>query len=211
MDILIGGGNIAFCAANGECSKAFDGTEDTEVPSSASSNEQPEGILSKVKELLPRLKMKFPNGLARGRDGLIYVPSTTDGQVRVFSINQDKTLKQIDTIHTGMPLDNISPDAKGDLYVPGFPKVLQTFNVVKNPYSAYSPVTIWRIRKTADAKSGGGGESANYKVEKVIEDRDSKVLSFATTVRHDVKTGRLFIGSKLSSLIKNFEDKRLFY
>ena len=203
MDILIGGGNIAFCAANGECSKAFDGTEDTEVASTASSNEQAEGILGKLKDYLPRLKMKFPNGLARGKDELIYVPSTSDGQVRVFSINQDKTLKQIDTIHTGMPLDNISPDAKGDLYVPGFPKVLQTFNVVKNPYEAQSPVTIWRIRKLAeDTKSGAGGESAsNYKVEKVIEDRDSEVLSFATTVRHDVKTGRLFIGSKLTSLI----------
>ena len=36
----------------------------------------------------------------------------------------------------------------------------------------------------------------DYRVEKVIEDKDAKVLSGSTTVRHDVKTGRLFVSGK---------------
>ncbi len=143
---------------------------------------------------MPRSKLRFPNGLTRGQDGLLYVPSSVDGQIRVYSINEDRTLKQIDSIHTGIPLDNISPDAKGDMYVPGFPKALQMLKVADDPYKVSSPVTIFRIRKTGTGKSAA--ESSQYTVEKVIEDKDSKVLSAATTVRHDAKTGRLFISGK---------------
>lgn len=159
-------------------------------------NEPPYKVyLDKALKLIPKTKLKFPNGLTRGLDGLIYVPSTVDGQIRVFSINEDKTLKQIDTIHVGMPLDNVSPDVNGDMYVPGFPSLFQNLKGMANPFHEIAPVSIFRIRKKA-AAGAEGEKSVEYHVEKVLEDRDSKVLAGSTTVRHDVKTGRLFVGGE---------------
>jgi hypothetical protein len=67
-------------------------------------------------------------------------------------------------------------------------------------------VTIWRIRKTVDVGKSGV-RSVDYRVEKVLEDKDSKVLSGSTTVRHDVKTGRLFISGKSATMaLGNFEN-----
>lgn len=94
-----------------------------------------------------------------------------------------------------MPLDNVSPDAKGDLYVPGFPSLFKSLKGIENPFDEAAPVSIWRIRKTVDV-GPEGVKSVDYRVEKVIEDKDAKVLSGSTTVRHDAKTGRLFIGGK---------------
>jgi hypothetical protein len=133
--------------------------------------------------------------LTRGFDNLIYVPSTIDGVIRVYALTQDNLLRLIDTIHTGMPLDNISPDARGDLYVAGFPDLRQTLKSLADPLNVDAPASILRIRKTVDADASGV-RSVDYRVEKVVEDREGKIISGATTVRHDVKTGRLWIGSK---------------
>jgi hypothetical protein len=92
-----------------------------------------------------------------------------------------------------MPLDNISPDANGDIYVAGFPSLYQSWKGLEDPYNENSPVTIWRIRKTVDVRK----RKVDYRVEKVIEDREGKVLSGSSTVRHDAKTGRLFVSGKL--------------
>jgi hypothetical protein len=37
-----------------------------------------------------------------------------------------------------------------------------------------------------------------YEVKKMLEDRESAVLNGATTVLHDIKTGKLFIGAASS-------------
>jgi hypothetical protein len=131
--------------------------------------------------------------MTRGFDGLFYVPSAIDGQIRVVALQSDKSLRLVDTIHVGMPLDNISPDANGDIYATGFPNLYQSWKGLGDPYNENSPVTIWRIRKTVDVRK----RKIDYRVEKVIEDREGKVLSGSATVRHDVKTGRLFISGKL--------------
>lgn len=155
----------------------------------------------------PKSKLKFPNGLTRGFDNLIYVPSSVDGQIRVFSLSPSTNLlTQIDTIHVGMPLDNVSPDANGDLYVPGFPNFLQTSKALADPYNEPSPASIFRIRKTVDA-GADGVRSVDYRVEKVVEDKEGSVLSGATTVRHDVKTGRLWIGAAVSPYLMVCEPK----
>jgi hypothetical protein len=191
---LIGGGNVVFCNVNGECHTAVSGDEpDEEVPIIAT-DPQPlyKEYLDKALAMLPKTKLKFPNGLTRGFDNLIYVPSTMDGQIRVYVLTSDNLLQQIDTIHTGMPLDNISPDAKGDLYVAGFPNLRKALAGLADPMNVDAPSSILRIRKTVNVEN----RKVDYRVEKVVEDREGKVLSGATTVRHDVKTGRLFIGGK---------------
>ncbi|CBX99215.1 hypothetical protein IAQ61_000670 [Plenodomus lingam] len=199
LDPIIGGGNVAYCDGNGQCHDAFSRDEKMAnlAPSAphnqAKFNTWMSAYLAKIEHLMPKLKLKFPNGLARGFDGLFYLPSTVDGQIRVLALKDDKTLQQIDTIRVGMPLDNVSPDAKGDLYVPGFPN-LQSVKGFGDPYGQPAPATIWRIRKTVDANADGV-RSVDYRIEKVIEDKDSKVIAGATTVRHDARTGRLFIAA----------------
>jgi len=43
---------------------------------------------------------------------------------------------------------------------------------------------VWRVTRTSEG----------YKKVKVLEDREMEVLNQVSTVQHDVKTGRLFIG-----------------
>jgi len=186
-----------YCKSNNECHTAVAGDEPNEQLPFNPSKIQPlyKTYLDKVLSLLPKTKLKFPNGLTRGFDGLYYVPSSVDGQVRVYALTTDNMLRLIDTIHTGMPLDNISPDARGDLYVIGFPDLLRSMKALDDPLHLDAPSTVLRIRKTVDA-GPDGVRSVDYRVEKVIEDKEGKVISGATTVRHDAKTGRLFIGGE---------------
>lgn len=197
LDPIIGGGNVAFCNVNGECHTAVSGDEpDEELPAHL---RQPEPLfkeyLNKARALLPKPKLKFPNGLTRGFDNLIYLPSSIDGRIRVYAVTKNNMLRLVDTIHTGYPLDNISPDARGDLYVAAFPNILNAIKSMADPFNLDlgAPATVLRIRKTVDMER----KKVDYRVEKVLEDRDAKVLSGSTTVRHDVKTGNLWIGGKL--------------
>jgi hypothetical protein len=173
LELFIGGGTVAYCSYTGECHTA---TSAPEYPNFTKN-------------------LKFPNGLARAEDGLIYVPSTADGTVKVFTLQPNQTMHLLHTIPVGMPLDNVSPDAKGDLWVPGFPDVRQLLKSTSDPYEHVSPSTIFRIRKVASKGKEGG---LAYEVEKMLEDKEGKVISGATTVVHDAKSGRLFIGAAVS-------------
>lgn len=174
LEPVIGGGTVAFCSSSGECHGAT----------------SPPGVDI-------RKNLKFPNGLAKGHDGLIYVPSSADGTVKVFALQPDQTLIQLHTIRLGMPLDNITPDKRGDLWVPGFPDTRQTFKGMANPYEEISPATVFRIRKV-DRQGDGKLE---YEVTKVIEDKEAKVIDGATTVVHDVKSKRLFMGGAVAPFL----------
>ncbi|KAF1913087.1 hypothetical protein BDU57DRAFT_589827 [Ampelomyces quisqualis] len=198
LDFVIGGGSVAFCNVNGDCHTAVSGDEPDEILS-ANIDPQPlyKEYLNKALSVLPKTKLKLPNGLTRGFDNLIYVPSSVDGQIRVYAINSHSLLQQIDTVYTGMPLDNISPDARGDLYVAGFPDIRATVKGMADPTNLDVPSTILRIRKTVDLER----KKVDYRVEKVLEDREGKIVSGATTVRHDVRTGRLWMGAAVHPYI----------
>ncbi|KAH8723715.1 serum paraoxonase/arylesterase-like protein [Phaeosphaeriaceae sp. PMI808] len=194
LDYFIGGGNVAYCSLDGACHTAVTGTEETPLPPNSQVQPRYKQYLTQFLSALPKPGLKMPNGLTRGFDNLIYVPSTVDGRIRVYALTTTNTLRLIDEIHVGMPLDNVSPDANGDLYVAGFPDLVKAVKGFADPLHVDAPASIFRIRKTVDGGPGGVG-SADYRVEKVVEDREGKVISGATTVRHDVKTGRLFIGA----------------
>ncbi|KAE9372007.1 calcium-dependent phosphotriesterase [Stipitochalara longipes BDJ] len=153
LDIYIGGGNAAYCPASGPCKAAT------------------------------HSKFRFPNGLVRGTDGLVYVPESAGGSIHVMELQDDGTLKEVDLIKIGMPLDNLSVDANGDIWASGLTKALQAIPAAHNPFKAQAPTTVWRVSKTPEG----------YKTFKVLEDRDKKVLTQISTIQHDVKTGRLFI------------------
>jgi hypothetical protein len=182
LESIIGGGTVAYCSYTGECHTASD----------------PVGFDI-------RKNLKFPNGLAKGDDGLFYVPSSADGTVKVFALQPNQTLTQLHTIRVGMPMDNITPDANGDLWVPGFPDARQTFKGLANPYDEISPATVFKISKL---KSEGIDGKLEYEVKKVLEDKESKVINGATTVVHDVKTGRLFLGAAAAPYIVVCEPRK---
>lgn len=133
------------------------------------------------------------NGVARGADGLIYVASTISGTISVYSLTPSTDsagfqsgFTLVETIPVGMPLDNLALDASGDLWIPGLPSGAQLLKWMEDPVENNSPATVWKIKKSEGV----------YQVDKVLEDREAKLLNGITTVRHDVKTGRLFMGGE---------------
>lgn len=126
----------------------------------------------------------MPNGLVRGADGLIYVPVSAGFGIHVYELQEDHKLRQVEFINVGMPMDNLATDSNGDIWAAGLPKALRMIPAVKNPFDKQSPSTVLRVRKTAEG----------YETVKVLEDREMKVLNQVSTIAHDVKTGRLFMG-----------------
>ncbi|KAK1907446.1 hypothetical protein P3342_005772 [Pyrenophora teres f. teres] len=204
LDYFIGGGNIAYCTPSGSCHPAY--TRDSPNQTPPSSSLKPSLSIPFLQKALNNLLLtpglKFPNGLSRNpTTNLYHVPSAIDGTLRIFSLDPStQKLTLVDTVNVDMPLDNISPDAKGDMYAAGFPDLIQSGKGFDDPYNETSPVTIWRIRK-------GGEGQVGYSVEKVIEDAEGRVLSGSTTVRHDVKTGRLFVSAAVHPFLVVCEPK----
>ena len=129
----------------------------------------------------------FPNGLIRGKDGLFYIPSGFIDSIRVMALGPNNLLREVDVINLGMPVDNLSVDKSGDIWAAAFPKVLKLLESFGDPYNINSPTTVWRIRKTTDG----------YTTQKILEDAEAAIVGGATVVRHDVKTGKLFISGGL--------------
>jgi hypothetical protein len=118
------------------------------------------------------------------------VPSSVGDSIRVMELQSNGKLKELEIIKLGMPTDNIAVDANGALYVAGLPKLLDIVRSMNDPFGIEPPSTVWRITKT----------DSGYETQKVIEDRDKKVMSGVTTARHDTKTGRLFMGGKCAGI-----------
>jgi arylesterase/paraoxonase len=148
----------------------------------------------------------MPNGLVKGRDGLIYVPDTGLGVIDVFSLGQDHKLTKIDRINVGMPIDNLSVDKNGDIFAASFPRLYRLFDQADNPFDIHPAASMFRIKRVGKGYHGTGrkghlaGHDAEYEVELVMED-DGSVLPSATVAVHDAETGRFFLGGVLSPFI----------
>ncbi|KXH53999.1 hypothetical protein CNYM01_10147 [Colletotrichum nymphaeae SA-01] len=141
---------------------------------------------------------RMPNGLVRGLDGFIYVPSSMAGGVQVFEVLSDDGLKKVADIPVPYAIDNLSVDGKGDIYAAIFPRGIEILQAAKDPLNARPKSAAVRIRKE--------GERV-YVWEKIIEDGLGEVLPGTTTVVHDAKTGRLFFGGVTSPFIAVCEPK----
>ncbi|UQC86736.1 uncharacterized protein CLUP02_12238 [Colletotrichum lupini] len=144
---------------------------------------------------------RMPNGLVRGLDGLIYVPSSMAGGVQVFEVlsgNDGNGLKKVVDIPVPYAIDNLSVDGKGDVYAAIFPRGIEILQAAKDPLNARPKSAAVRIRKEGDGV---------YVWEKIIEDGLGEVLPGTTTVVHDAKTGRLFFGGVTSPFIAVCEPK----
>ncbi|KAK6584281.1 hypothetical protein PZA11_002505 [Diplocarpon coronariae] len=157
----------------------------------------------------PHHRLFFPNGLARGQDGLIYIPSTISGSIAVFSLTAELLLQHEATIETGIPIDNLSVDADGEIIAAALPAAYKWFESAKLPFSTRVPSTVLRIRKVGGGRRkggrmgmgmGDGGKQVEYTVKKVVED-DGQVLPGSTVAVHDVQTGRYFMGGAMAPFI----------
>ncbi|ETS73043.1 hypothetical protein PFICI_15218 [Pestalotiopsis fici W106-1] len=135
---------------------------------------------------------KFPNGLIRGRDGLIYVPSSLLGTIDVYQPQPGGDLVKLHTIETGYAIDNLSPDRDGQIFAAAITNAIKFFAAINDPYNKDTPTAGLRITKDAN-----GG----YKVTKVVEDGLGEVLPGSTTVVHDATTGRIFFSGVVSPYI----------
>ncbi|MCJ1391928.1 hypothetical protein MMC18_004795 [Xylographa bjoerkii] len=133
---------------------------------------------------------RYPNGLVRGHDGLIYVPDSMTGKIHVFVLTRDKIFEEVDTIQLPYGIDNLSVDEDGDIFAATFPVSWKFLQSLKDPYGINPPMTIFRVRK----REGG------YEVEKVLED-DGSVLPAATTAVHDVKGEMMWMGGSFAPYV----------
>ncbi|KAG9233147.1 serum paraoxonase/arylesteras-like protein [Amylocarpus encephaloides] len=175
LEIFRGGGSVAYCP-----------------PSKSSCHLAAEGIFN------------FANGIARDTSGLIYVSNSALGTVTVLSHNSTtQLLTHIHTIEVRMPIDNLSLDPNGDIYVAAFPDVLGL--VLASSSSAERDVgsSVFRVRKVVKE----GGELA-WDVEKMMEDVEGRVLPMATVVVHDAETGNLWLGGIASPYITLCERRK---
>ena len=166
---IIKSGDVSYCSTVGHCKRVISG-------------------------------LAFPNGLTLGRkDGLLYVPSTALGDIKVYKPQSDGEVELVERIRVNYALDNMSEDRDGDFWVPGFPDVDATTGAFDDPLGdAKTPTTIFRIRKR---------EYSGYDVTKMLEDGESDLLPAATAVVHDAKTGRLFISGIYSPFVAVCEKK----
>lgn len=182
FDKFIGGGSIAYCSSspNTDCRLL--------TPS-------------------PKTSLTSPNGLVRGRDGLYYIPSSIRDSILVTFLDiSTNTLHVLHTIHLGMPVDNMSVDSNGDIWAAAFPKILDVLFAFRNPREKGFPSTIWRIRRVDSGSVldisdivSRSFDDLKYETTKILEERDVDVIRGATVARHDVKTGRLFLGGECST------------
>ncbi|KAH8651090.1 hypothetical protein BX600DRAFT_99396 [Xylariales sp. PMI_506] len=140
----------------------------------------------------------FPNGLAAGPDGLIYVPSSILGDVRVYQPQPGGDLKKIDHIPVDYNLDNLAVDGKGDVYAAAIVDIQQFFKAQADPYHINAPSAGIRISRNSKGA---------YELSKVIEDGLGEILPPTTTVLHDAKTGRLFLTGVSSPYIAVCDPK----
>ncbi|KAF2720152.1 calcium-dependent phosphotriesterase [Polychaeton citri CBS 116435] len=136
--------------------------------------------------------LKFPNGLALARDGLLYVPSTVAGGLHVYEPHVDGSAKKLGVVDVPYSIDNLSVDGKKNIIIAAFPIIAEVAKAFSDPYGYRVPSTILKLYRD---------QYGNQVWEKLIEDRDGKVLPLTTTAIHDAKTGRLFLSSIVSPFI----------
>ncbi|KAL2278407.1 hypothetical protein FJTKL_14502 [Diaporthe vaccinii] len=135
----------------------------------------------------------YPNGLIRSLvDGLIYVPESAQGGITVLRPTADNSLEVIDKIHLPYAIDNLSEDQDGTLWAAILPRGIEIMKQAANPHHYFPSSSVFRLSRDKGGK---------FITEKVLEDSDGSVLPGTTTVVHDARTRKLFLGGAFSPFI----------
>ncbi|PLB53325.1 calcium-dependent phosphotriesterase [Aspergillus steynii IBT 23096] len=135
-----------------------------------------------------------PNGVTRGKDGLFYVVNAAAGKVLVYELVEGQ-VRRVDEIDTGFAMDNLSVDEEGSIIAAAFPDLMGVLKAFDNPNTVNVASAVLRITKgEVDGKT-------QYEVEKIIEDKEGKMLSTITTAANDLQSGQLFTGGILTPFL----------
>ncbi|KAI6830533.1 hypothetical protein KC340_g10904 [Hortaea werneckii] len=148
--------------------------------------------------------LTFPNGLIRDpKNGYVYVPSSGKGGIHVYRTKRmDPGLDFVEHIPIPSPIDNLSQDSEGDIYIAALSDLAAMMAAMDDPLNKTPPSTVLRLTQT----ESDGGER-QWKWEKVLEDAKGEVLPGTTTAVHDAKTGRIFLSGVASPFITVCEKK----
>lgn len=155
---------------------------------------------------------KLPNGITRSRDGLIYIASMVPGEINVYSLTSKRELKLEDTIEIGYPIDNLSIDSDGDIFVATFPRLYEMIEAFKD-HSLSASTSIFKVSRDEEKVKGEPKRQSidafggDYIVEKILED-DGSLLSGTTTAVHDPKAGRIFLSGVIQPNVVVCEPRR---
>lgn len=118
-------------------------------------------------------------------DGLLYVPEAAQGGITVLRPTADNSLETVHEIALPYAIDNLSEDQEGTIWAAIIPRGIEILKQAKDPRHYIPSSSVFKLSRNTEDK---------LIAEKVLEDRDGKVLPGTTTVVHDTKTGRLFLG-----------------
>ncbi|KAJ6103883.1 hypothetical protein N7486_004105 [Penicillium sp. IBT 16267x] len=135
---------------------------------------------------------RFPNGIAKGKDGLYYVSHSVTGLVTIHKLENEQ-LKQVDTIWMGYPVDNLSFDEDGSLIAAAIPDSFAFMKSADHPHDFVAPATV-----LASPIKGVGGE---WEVLKIVEDSLGEKLPTSTVAVQDTQSRRLFLGGGFAPFI----------
>ena len=150
-----------------------------------------------LRSAIQRLLEDSPSPMGLFKDMMVYFTFLISSQAKitVHELRFNDSLIQVDEIKLGMPLDNLSIDEKGTIFVPGFPDTSAVFKSLAHLGTIGIPSTIFTITKII------ASNKSKYQVNKILEDKEGKILPSTTTVIHDIDTGRLFLGGVASPFI----------
>jgi len=134
--------------------------------------------------------VRKPNGIVRVNDETYWVAESGQGKINVFTREADNSLIQVDQINIGKPIDNLTLDENGNVWVSVFAKPFDTIKGLKMPGSGVlSPSAAYKVslNQGHDAYFG-----KKYLVEKVFED-DGTLAHWVTTAAADSRRRQLYM------------------
>jgi len=148
LAFLLGGTSVGYCHKDDGCKIAFKG-------------------------------FSGANGIAEGPDGLIFVANSVVGEIYSLEKEEDNTLVLTNTLKNPveMPMDNISVDEHGNLFISAFPRGLQLITEGFDNPSVRVPSAVLRLSRNTGA---GQFYGEKFKIELVFQD-DGNIASGATT------------------------------
>jgi hypothetical protein len=146
----------------------------------------------------------YANGLAANWDrSLVYVAALLERRVHIYKRSEnDDSLRQIDFVHVGFLVDNLSVDEiTGEIYAAGVSMalyILGVFETVRaNPHSVTPPAVPSRVVKIFNNTGSDRFYGIKYSFDDVLED-DGKTLTFVSSAAIDGERGVLLIGNLLT-------------
>ncbi|KZT57369.1 calcium-dependent phosphotriesterase [Calocera cornea HHB12733] len=137
-----------------------------------------------------------PNGIARGKDGKVWVSASFHGDVRAYEEVRLGELKEVDRVVLDRYEDNVSVDDNGDMFVATFPRATDFKHLFESSGRGRSPSTVHRIYPNASARADPAAKS-QYAAEQFFAD-DGREASGVTTAEHWVEGRMLFVHGHIS-------------